>query len=647
LQAEDPLLKRQLALKVMLPALAAFESHRQRFLQEGQAAAAITHDHVVAIFQVGQANGVPFLAMPLLKGEGLEAAMKRRRLSVGEVLRIGREAAAGLAAAHAQGLIHRDIKPANIWLEALPEVDAGGQAAGFRVKILDFGLARSTGGERGLTQSGAVLGTPGYMAPEQASGQPVDSRCDLFSLGCVLYRLATGRPAFTGGDVLAALMAVATETPPPPAELNPDLPPGFSELIVQMLEKAPANRPASASAVAAALAALESVAPAEDGMRGAPRGAAEASRTVAGEQPTKGARQHAARQRGRKGRSSPPRGAIVAGVVGLALLVVAALILLWPGKEGRPGKADKAEAVLAAGKGALGSAAAGPEREVEAQPTPPAAPPAVMVKAPGPEIVNSIGMRLVRIPAGTFLMGSPEQEQERSPYEVRHEVEITRPFFLGVYEVTQKQYREVTGKNPSFFSAGGGGKGRVKEMDTDDFPVEDVSWDHAAQFCKKLSELPEEKKAGRKYRLPTEAEWEYACRAGSPSYQVFHLGNSLTAGQANFNGNFPYGAGGAAPLYRERTCKVGSYAPNAWGLFDMHGNVWEWCADWYMDHYYSKSPRIDPRGPPGGKDFCRVVRGGGFSARGEACRSARHRGIVYVRHHHDIGFRVALDAPGR
>jgi serine/threonine protein kinase len=246
--AEDSTLHRLVALKIMLPALAASGANKERFLREARAAAAIEHDHIVSIFEVDEDRGVPFIAMPLLRGESLEQRLKReRRLPVEEVVRIARETALGLTAAHERGLVHRDIKPANIWLEG----DKG------RVKILDFGLARRRGDDANLTQQGAILGTPAYMAPEQASGRPVDMRADLFSLGCVMYRLSTGRPAFQGADAVATLVAVATEQPPPPHQLIPDLPPALSRLIMQLLAKAPGDRPASARAVVAALEAIE------------------------------------------------------------------------------------------------------------------------------------------------------------------------------------------------------------------------------------------------------------------------------------------------------------------------------------------------------------------------------------------------------
>jgi serine/threonine protein kinase len=247
-QAEDPNLKRKVALKAMLPTLAASETARKRFLREAQTAAAIEHDNIVPIFHVGQDRGVPFIAMPLLKGEPLDKRIKRdKALPIAEVLRIGQETAKGLAAAHTAGLVHRDIKPSNLWLEG----EEG------RVKILDFGLARAAADGAQLTQQGAIIGTPAYMAPEQGAGQPVDSRCDLFSLGCVLYYMSTGQPPFKAGDMVATLMAVATDNPPPPSELRPELPVALSDLVMELLAKKAENRPESAKVVVVALQQIE------------------------------------------------------------------------------------------------------------------------------------------------------------------------------------------------------------------------------------------------------------------------------------------------------------------------------------------------------------------------------------------------------
>ena len=194
---------------------------------------------------------------------------------------------------------------------------------------------------------------------------------------------------------------------------------------------------------------------------------------------------------------------------------------------------------------------------------------------------NSIGMKLVPIKAGEFLMGS-KNEFGRWAHEHQHKVRLSGPFHIGAFEVTQGEYAKGMGSNPSHFSAAGAGKEKVKEFDAGKLPVDSVSWEEAVEFCRKLSELPAEKEAGRVYRLPTEAQWEYACRAGTST--PFHYGEQLSSKMANFDGNTPYlkreevikgvdPATIAGPNLK-RTVPVGSYEPKAWGLYDMHGNVW-------------------------------------------------------------------------
>ena len=199
LQAEDPALERMVALKVMKPEAAARAGAKERFLREARATAKIEHDHIVSIYEVGEDHGVPYFAMPVLRGISLYKSLKRGcPIPVPHILRIGRQIALGLDAAHKHGLIHRDIKPGNIWLEEET----------LRVKILDFGLALPSNQQTNLTQSGVVMGTPNFMAPEQAAGDhdwiiaPI-----LFSLGCVLYRLCTGQQPFQGKDIMATLTA--------------------------------------------------------------------------------------------------------------------------------------------------------------------------------------------------------------------------------------------------------------------------------------------------------------------------------------------------------------------------------------------------------------------------------------------------------
>jgi formylglycine-generating enzyme required for sulfatase activity len=258
------------------------------------------------------------------------------------------------------------------------------------------------------------------------------------------------------------------------------------------------------------------------------------------------------------------------------------------------------------------------------------------------EIVNSIGMKLVLVPAGKFVMGMPKTEKILYGNETEHEVEITRSFFMGSFEVTQEQYEKVMDRNPSRCSPTGAEKDKVKGLDTKSFPVEDVEWAEAVEFCKKLSARPEETKAGRKYRLPTEAEWEYACRAGTKTR--FAFGDELTLEQANFEGNFQ-NQGRPPEKWLGRTCKVGSYKPNAWGLYDMHGNVWEWCQDWYQPDYYTKSPKKDPPGPETGSDNRRVRRGGNFGFFGLHARSGAR--FPYQSNKSGTGLRVVCEFPER
>ncbi|WP_020472738.1 protein kinase domain-containing protein [Zavarzinella formosa] len=246
--AFDESLDRKVALKVMLPNQAAQPLAKERFLREARAAARVKSDHVVTLHEVGEANGIPFIAMEFLEGQPLDEFLRHNNEpSLPLILRIGRETALGLADAHALGLVHRDIKPANLWVEA-PKG---------RIKILDFGLARQQSKDAQLTQSGMVMGTPSFMSPEQAMGKPLDGRSDLFSLGGVLYRLCAGRLPFPGNNQMEVLTRLATEEPSPVRGLNPNIPEPLARIIHKLLAKNPANRFSSADEVVRAIMAVE------------------------------------------------------------------------------------------------------------------------------------------------------------------------------------------------------------------------------------------------------------------------------------------------------------------------------------------------------------------------------------------------------
>ncbi|HEU5480484.1 MAG TPA: formylglycine-generating enzyme family protein, partial [Candidatus Tumulicola sp.] len=248
-------------------------------------------------------------------------------------------------------------------------------------------------------------------------------------------------------------------------------------------------------------------------------------------------------------------------------------------------------------------------------------------------------MKLVLIPSGEFLMGSAEDDPaERDDEQPRHRVRITLPFYLGAYEVTQAEFENVMATNPSSFSRAGLLKDAPDDLDASKLPVDNVTWHAAIEFCRRLSERPSEKQAGRIYRLPTEAEWEYACRAGTTT--AFHYGDSLTSSQANFNGEHPFGDDAKGP-FLNRTAIVGSYEPNAFGLYDMHGNLNEWCLDRFERDYYNRSPSDDPPGPLEGAS--RVIRGGDWYSDGRDCRSAFRYADIPDGRFYALGMRIVCE----
>ncbi|HZV04645.1 MAG TPA: SUMF1/EgtB/PvdO family nonheme iron enzyme, partial [Gemmataceae bacterium] len=484
-----------------------------------------------------------------------------------------------------------------------------------------------------LTESGAYMGTPDYCAPEQAEdASKADIRADLYSLGCTLYCLLAGHPPFQEDTAMKTALAHMQKEPQPLPELRKDVPASLWQVVKRLLAKDPAQRYQTPNEVFQALSVFVKA-----GARpNAKTGVAPAPSVGL---PTKGTKIIADKKQVKKilrevpGKTPPKKAPVQDGASPFENLVATPAL---------PRKA----------KGTRESRKRVPALWSRLWPMLAAAGILLIVflgvwlssrfKEETPKtITNSIGMKFVFVGRGTFLMGSPENEHLRYPDEFQHEVEITRPFYMGAYEVTQEQYERVMGQNPSWFASSGEGKDKVQGIDTSQFPVETVSWKDTVEFCRRLSKLPEEKSIGRAYRLPTEAEWEYSCRGGrlfkNPS-PPFHFGNSLSSTQANFN-NSPLGDASKEPDLH-RTTKVGSYSPNSLGLYDLHGNVSEWCADWFDAKYYERSPRQNPQGPENGE--LRVLRGGSWDYGGGYCRAAIRLVLPPSVRHNDNGFRVVL-----
>ncbi len=468
------------------------------------------------VYEVAE-QPLPYLVMEFIPGETLQQKLDRvGPLDVPEVLRIGRQIAEGLAAAHATNLIHRDIKPGTVLLE-------GGQ---HQVKITDFGLAR-TADDASISQSGIIAGTPMYMAPEQALGETLDQRADLFSLGSVLYQMVAGRPPFRANTAVAVLKRVAEDKPRAIREIIPETPQWLCDFVAKLHAKNPDERYQSAREVADVLAdceaQLKAHAKVKDFSR-IPRGTPQGSG---------------------RWKSIAAAAVVLLPFLVLALTETAGVTHLFREQQltpdpNKPGGGAQAN-TLASWHGWAADApkpaiapfdAAKAKQHQEAW--------AKYLGVPV-EYSNSIGMKFRLIPPGEFMIGSTPEEIETALKDAgedkqwlayirsevpKHRVILSQPFYLGINDVTQADYKKVMGQNPSYFAPTGAGKEAVAGMDTTNHPVEGTNWFDAAEFCAKLSKQEKLKPFyfrdreyitfldGTGYRLPSEAEWEFADRHG-------------------------------------------------------------------------------------------------------------------------------------
>jgi len=535
-RAFDEVLHRVVAVKCLAPELAVTSPARKRFLREARAAAGVRHDNVVQVHAIEE-QPLPYLVMEFVPGQSLQGVLdKSGPLDVEEVVRIGIQLANGLAAAHDQGLVHRDVKPANVLVA--PGTEG-------RVKLTDFGLARAAD-DASLTRSGVIPGTPLYMAPEQARGEAVDARSDLFSLGSVLYALLTGHPPFRAGTTYAVLRRVAEDTPRPIRDAIPEVPDWLCAVVEKLLAKDPADRFQTGREVAEALAAQKPV----------PR------------QP-----------KARRPRRSLRIFWWVAALVFVALFFVLRADVVQRSPMPRPAPLPVPAARLNPAD------AAARQRQWAERLGVPAG------------VTTALNLELRLIPPGEAFVGSSVSEVDSlldvvpalkdAPDAVKGEVRteapgrqvrIGRPYYLGAREVTVGQFRAFAAdaRYKTVAEKGQGGltwdddaKKWVRRADhvwsnkafapSDDHPVVFVTLADADAFCAWLG-----KKDGFRYAVATEDEWEFACRAGTTTRWYFGDDAAFLAAH-----------GWALPGSDGRLHPVGQRAASPFGLYDLYGNAAE------------------------------------------------------------------------
>jgi serine/threonine-protein kinase len=647
LKAEHRRMKRLVAIKVIAPAAVKSPDAVRRFYREVEAAARLSHPNIVAAHDAREYRGSHCLVMEYVEGKDLAVIVKENGpLPVRQAVDCILQAARGLQYAHEQGIIHRDIKPGNLLLDRKGVV-----------KILDMGLARmdQTACEEGaaerLTESGQIMGTGDYMAPEQAlDTHRADARSDIYSLGCSLFRLLTGKPPYRG-ETFTQLFLAHRELPVPSlVALRPDVPAALDAVFQKMIAKLPDQRQQTMAQVIAELEALQGTSNrsgADDEasnsvfafLREYAAGSATRQRvSTRVEQTLDHSRQP---QTGTNfGLAVRTRRRVLIGIGLAAALVLCGAVIALRHPEGTKVSSQYSP------PGRVQGGAAPPPATAPFDANKAGAHQAAWAKYLGVPVAmtNSIGMKFVLIPPGEFRMGTDQQlmakRLSRNPQQTvfqgsgpQHRVRITRPFYLGACEVTQREFRQVTDKNPSAFSADGARRDRVAGQDADLFPVDSVSWTQAVDFCSQLSAAAAEQSARRRYRPTTEAEWEYACRAGSAAAYAFGDDMASLADYA-----WPWTPETHMPH------PVAQKKPNAWGLYDILGNVLEMCSDRYGMSYYTRSPLDDPRDDSTGT--YRVLRGGYYGSvwnqwpdPGPDCRG--HFNAVQPF----LGFRVVCEIP--
>ena len=644
--AEETTSGRKAAIKVLSKKYAGDDDFVARFRREARATSQLKHPNIVSAFTFGEDHGHYYYAMEYCEGEALDATLAREIvLPCAQALDIARQVARGLAHAHENGFIHRDIKPANIL------VTSEGVA-----KILDLGLTKNiTDAQQSFnTETGVSMGTPHYISPEQARGEKrIDGRSDIYSLGATLYHLLVGQTPFEGTSAAIVVMKHLNESLKDPREIRPALPGPVVRVIEKMMAKAADDRYRDCGEL---LADLELAGKAQSGpedMESVRAGfkRAESPPTLPMEQASVETRAGHVKPLTKPTYVSVPYVASSAGnamywVFGAIATVLICLVLtvlimsrnpqpeLSKAPETKPPEATIPAPIpvptptLPAVTPELLPPTPPIQKPIQAIELPKPVAPVATTQTPGDlpkelsfELRGGVKIDFVLIPAGKFEMGT----RNNTGLEAQHTVNISA-FYMSKFHVTQAQYDAVVVNHQS----------RVKG---EDHPVDDVSWIDAAEFCKNLTaRLKSKLPASMEIQLPTEAQFEYASRAGSQTRYMSGETDTLMKEYSWTIWNS-----------QKKSHPVGEKKPNAFGLYDMNGNVWQWCRDWYSTTYYAHSPDTDPPGPdqgdPTDKGPARVLRGGSFSVGNEDCRLARRHSAIPSQRYYSFGFRVAIARP--
>lgn len=625
-------MKRVVALKVIRSDMNQVPDRLKRFEREVQTAARLSHPHIVTAYDAGEEHGVHYLICEYIDGESLtELVRGSGPLDFSDAINCILQVARGLEYAHGQGVIHRDIKPANILVD-----DQGD------LKILDMGLARlqqssedllANGSQTELTTSQFFMGTIDYMAPEQARNTKLaDHRSDIYSLGCTLYFLLTAKPVYEGETTVERILAHKEQPIPSLSALGRQVPTEFDPIFTKMLAKEPDDRYNNVTELISDLNKFSVdylqdqtfTLPVVDGKQNAVSHDNWASApteiqpavsdlTVLGK----------ASSQGKQKNNTATQKKLLWGGIATAVVVLIG-ILFW----NRPNQSSlSSESDLSITGLPPASPFTPPEAKQYQQEY------AQKVKLPVIEHV-SLGdhgkeqqLELTLIPPGKFKMRNPSQSLTNGAGDA-YFVKLTKPYYMSSTEITTGLYRIFVNEtkyqtDAERNSRGGygmeGGSWRqssdyswkyVGELEIkNQMPALSISWNDAVAFCKWLSD-----KTGHRYRLPTEAEWEYACRAGTQSDWFFGTDSGELENYAWFRNNS-----------ENRIHSVKKKLPNAFGLYDVYGNEWEWCQDYYSEDYIAESDRVDPTGPEQGSG--RVRRGGGFGQSSDQLTSyARENG---------------------